>query len=140
VVAGRAQRRSDGWFGVPEEIVHGHVQGYGDPSQCACAGQSCLPALDLIERRPRDLGTAGKLIGAPSLGITEVSNTLSQGDHHKAILTIEVKKGRFRPLATEFTWLRLSRTLWFILSQKACWHHPKIYKTFVSSSSLRHDE
>jgi hypothetical protein len=96
----------DGRFGVSEEVIHGDVKSHGDPSQGACAWQPCLPALDLVKRRPRNLGTAGKLIWAPSLGITEVSNTLSQGDHHNAILTVEVKKGRFRPLATESERLR----------------------------------
>jgi hypothetical protein len=66
---------------VAEKLIHRDVERHGDPPQGARPGQTCFSALDLIERRPGDFGTAGELIRTPAFGIPEVTNALGQGDH-----------------------------------------------------------
>ena len=68
-------------FWVPEEFIHRDIQGHGDPPQRARMRRTSFPIFDLIDSRSRNLGTAGELIGAPPLEVTEISNTLTQGRH-----------------------------------------------------------
>jgi hypothetical protein len=61
----------------PEQIFHGNVQSDGNPPQRAGARESGFSALDLVESRAGDLGAIGQFVGAPTLGVPDITHSLS---------------------------------------------------------------
>ena len=76
---------------MSQQIVHGDIKCDSDATQRSGPRQTSLAAFDLIKCRPGNLGAACKLIRTPSLGVPEITDTLSQGDHH-ATLFVEVRE------------------------------------------------